>query len=120
VFKNQSLLHQLNRVVHPRLKKRFESWCQQHENSPYVLKEAAIVAKEGEIDEVIYVYASEETRMSRVLNRDPQRSTDQVRKIMASQMTEREFRALAGFVIDNESDLLIPQVLKLHKNFLTF
>ena len=45
---------------------------------------------------------------------------DYVKKISASQMSEEEKKQLADFVIINDDEqLLIPQVLELHNHFLS-
>jgi len=52
--------------------------------------------------------------------RDPQRSVDQVRAIVGKQMPESEMLKRADHVIVNdETKLVIPQVLLLHEMFLS-
>jgi dephospho-CoA kinase len=68
----------------------------------------------------VVVFAPEELRLKRVLQRDPQRNRQQVMNIIASQLSEGEKRKRADYVIVNdETQLVIPQVLKLHELFLT-
>jgi dephospho-CoA kinase len=57
-------------------------------------------------------------RIQRGLLRDPQRNEEQVKKIIDSQMPEEAKIKLADFVLVNdEQQLLIPQVMKLHHLF---
>jgi dephospho-CoA kinase len=87
------------------------------------LKEAALLFESGSnesLDKVIVVYASEALRIQRVVKRDPYRNEDQIRAIIKNQMPEEEKLKRADFVIRNdETSLLIPQVLKLHQHFIS-
>ncbi|AEI49560.1 dephospho-CoA kinase [Runella slithyformis] len=121
VFQNPSLLQQLNAIVHPRVREDTEAWMKQNAAAPYVVKEAAIMAKAGQnnaLDKVIVVDAPVALRVTRVLQRDPQRSEKEIRDIIARQISDKERRQIADYVIYNdESKLLIPQVWKLHLLF---
>jgi dephospho-CoA kinase len=121
VFQNPSLLKQLNAIVHPRVREDTEAWMKQNAAAPYVVKEAAIMAKAGQnntLDKVIVVDAPVDLRVARVLQRDPQRSEKEIRDIIARQFSDEERHQIADFVIYNdESRLLIPQVWKLHLLF---
>ncbi|WP_304232262.1 dephospho-CoA kinase [Jiulongibacter sediminis] len=119
VFNDSDLLQRLNSLVHPAVAMHFENWVKS-KTTPYIIKEAAIVKSKSGIDHLIYVHASSEKRVERTLKRDNFRTREAVLKIIESQQTEDDFRALADFVIDNESDLLIPQVLEIHKKFISF
>jgi dephospho-CoA kinase len=71
-----------------------------------------------DLDKVILVSAPQSLRIERVLARDPYRTEADLQKIMANQMSEEEKMKRADFVIVNdESELLIPQVLRLHDLF---
>jgi len=113
-------LEKLNQFVHPRVALDFESWMKNHAVS-YIIKEAALLFEAGSaktLDKIIVVSAPAAMRVQRVLQRDPQRSEDDVKKIMDSQMPEDEKVKRADFVVVNdETQLLIPQVLRLHQLF---
>ena len=87
------------------------------------MKEAALLFEAGSdklLDKVIVVHAPEVLRIQRVLARDPQRSEDQVRAIISNQMSEEQKMEKADFIINNdEKELVIPQVLELHNQFLS-
>lgn len=119
VFKNQNLLLQLNEVVHPAVRVHFNSWAKAQKNVPYVLKEAAVVENKEGLDYLIYVHSSVETRLIRTLVRDIQRTKDEVMGIIEKQKSPEEFRALADFEIKNEDQLLIEQVLQIHKKLIS-
>ncbi|GLU51816.1 dephospho-CoA kinase [Dyadobacter frigoris] len=122
VFKNPDLLKKLNGIIHPAVGKDTDAWLESHSNSPYVIKEAAIMNKAGEnnnLDYVIVVTAPVELRLSRIRNRDKNRSEAEIRSIIERQISDEERDEIADFKIDNgENVALIPQVLKLHKLFL--
>ena len=57
-----------------------------------------------------------ETRIERIKNRDPERSSEQILSIIERQIPVEEAVGLADFIINNdESHMLIPQVLQLQK-----
>jgi dephospho-CoA kinase len=122
VFNNEEKLKKLNQLVHPRVQLDTEVWVKENENKRYLIKEAALLFESGAnkfLDKVIVVTAPEELRKQRVLTRDT-RSPQEVNKIMLNQMKEEDKVQRADFVIKNdESELVIPQVLKLHERFNT-
>ncbi len=123
VFNNTEKLQQLNNLVHPRVRENYSRWVQAHEDYPYLIKEAALIFEadsDQELDRVVVINAPEKLRIRRVLKRDPQRSEEQIKVIIEHQMPEKEKMKRADFVIRNDEEvLLIPQVLKLHAQFLS-
>jgi dephospho-CoA kinase len=121
VFNDPERLRTLNSLVHPRVGHDFNRWVDQRKGHPYVLKEAALLYESGaykSLDKVIVVYANEALRIQRVLKRDPHRTADQVRAIIRNQMPEEEKLKRADFTVRNdETTLLIPQVVSLHQRF---
>ncbi len=122
VFNNEEKLKALNALVHPRVAFDYNHWVEEHAHGPYVIREAALLFESGSAklqDHVIVVSAPETLRIARVLKRDPQRTEREVQKIMGNQMSEVEKIERADFVIMNDdTQLVIPQVLKLHQEFL--
>jgi dephospho-CoA kinase len=123
VFNNTEQLKILNKLVHPRVGANYRQWVEENRNHPYVLKEAALLFESGadqSLDKVIVVYAGEELRKRRVLKRDAHRTIDQVLAIMENQMPEEEKIKRADYKIRNdESMLVVPQVLELHQRFIS-
>lgn len=121
VFRDEERLRKLNELVHPRVANDYEEWVAGHTQYAYLIKEAALLFESGsykELDHVILVVAPELLRINRVVRRDKGRTPDQVRKIMEQQMSDDEKMKLADSIIWNdESRLVIPQVLELHKRF---
>ena len=121
VFENPQLLQMLNMLIHPRVFEDSQQWLRQHQNQPYVLREAAIsnaAGKGNNIDKTIVVSCPLEIRIKRIKQRDPQRSIDQINSIMARQKSEDEFLNSADFqIINNDNELILPQILILHQKF---
>ena len=121
VFDNQDLLSKLNAIVHPRVWQDSADWVQQHSEAPYLLYEAAIMKAAGQgnaFRHVVMVAAPVELRVKRTLARDPQRSEQEVRAIIARQVSDEERLKVADYVVQNDdSQLITPQLLYLHKLF---
>jgi len=122
VFSDEKKLHKLNELVHPRVADDYKLWLNKNTNATYVVKEAALLFESGSyksLDQIILVTAPEQLRLSRVMKRDQQRTKDQVEKIMSKQIQVDKALALTNHVIHNdEKQLVLPQVLKLHNQFL--
>ncbi|WP_347159982.1 dephospho-CoA kinase [Pontibacter chitinilyticus] len=122
VFNDPKRLAQHNALVHPHVGRDFATWTGLHADKPYVLKEAALMYESEawkQMDQIIVVAAPLEVRIKRLLQRDPHRTEADIKAIMAKQLTEEEKIARAQQVIYNdEQQLIIPQVLQLHQQFL--
>jgi dephospho-CoA kinase len=120
-FEDKSLLDSLNALVHPAVFKDFDDWCEE-QHSSYVIKEAALMFESDsykQLHEVIVVTAPEELRILRAMTRD-HITREAVLSRMKNQMTQEEKLARANYEIkNNEEEFLIPQVLKLHQQFLS-
>ena len=120
VFNNPEELQLLNNLVHPVTIADAENWMNR-QNSPYTLKEAALIFESGgqiHLDKVIGVYAPQALRIRRVIERDGN-SRDQILQKMEKQLNERIKMRLCDYVITNDDhQLIIPQVLQLHEHFL--
>ena len=121
VFADKALLNQLNQLVHPAVAQDFEKWCMQFEDYPFILKEAALLFETKSyqaLDATILVQAKMDTRIERILTRDPQRSKEEIQNIIDKQMSEDEKLLLADQVIINdEQHSLIKQVEKMIAHF---
>ncbi len=122
VFNDRSKLEALNQLVHPAVGNDYEVWLTKNNDAPYTLKEAALLYEAGSfkaLDTIIVVSAPEALRIDRVLQRDQQRTIEQVKAIIAKQLPEAEKVARADFVITNdEKQLVIPQVLAIHEELI--
>ncbi|GET24766.1 dephospho-CoA kinase [Prolixibacter sp. NT017] len=120
IFSNKSLLKEVNELVHPVVHAHYEHWLTVNGRAPYIIYEAAILFESGfykNMDEIILVTAPEETRIARVVSRD-KLTYEQVKKRIQNQWPEEEKRKLADYIIENNnSNLVIPQVVELDKRF---
>jgi dephospho-CoA kinase len=120
VFKDSYQLNLLNAIVHPASIQAAWDWAAQ-QNAPYVIKEAALIfesnAAEG-LDRVIGVTAPISLRVHRVMQRDNCSKAD-VEMRMRNQVSDVIKMKLCDWVIiNNDQELLIPQVLKIHEALL--
>jgi len=119
VFKDSDKLTLLNSIVHPATIKDAEEWIQKQRSS-YIIKEAALLFESGankKLDYTIGIQAPLELRISRAIKRDSV-SRDEILSRMNKQMNEEEKLSLCDFIIINdELQLVIPQVLELHEKF---
>ena len=117
VFNNTEALAELNALVHPIVKQKFEDWCSLQSTS-MVIKEAAILFESDAhlgLDSVVCVSAPENLRIERVQKRDGS-SVEQIQSRMSKQMPQTEKEELADFLIVNDQvQLLLPQVLAIIK-----
>ncbi len=125
VFANPELLAALNAVIHPRVFADTVAWVNQHLDKPYVVKEAALMKRAGDptagnsLDKVIVVQAPVVLRIERIRKRDSQRSEVEIQNIINRQVSDEERLRIADYVIENgESQLVLPQVIRLHEFFL--
>jgi dephospho-CoA kinase len=121
VFNNEAELAKLNAIVHPATFRAFDDWLSQHLTAPYILKEAALLFESDSYklcDKTIMVTAPLDMRVKRVMLRD-KLSEEDILKRENQQFTEAKKTGLSDFVINNDnSELVIPQVLMLHELFM--
>lgn len=119
VFGREEKTALLNSLVHPAVKKDYQTWVLKHSHQPYILKEAALLVEAGsykELDFLLVVSSPLELRIKRIQQRDPQRSQEEIHKIIKGQRPEEEKLKLADKVIYNDdTQSVILQVLETHK-----
>ncbi len=120
VFNDSKKLSLLNSLVHPATLSDAASWIKK-QVAPYIIKEAALIFESGSnksLDYVIGVDAPKDLRIQRAMLRD-NISAQQVEDRINKQMDEQEKLQLCDYVIvNNEHQLVIPQVIALHEKFL--
>lgn len=118
VFTHPEKLALLNSLVHPLTIQDAKNWMAAQQ-SPYVIKEAALLFESGsvaDLDYVIGVQAPQHLRLKRTMDRDGV-GRDEVISRMKRQIDEDLKMKLCDFVIqNNEQELVIPQVLKVHES----
>jgi len=116
IFGDRNALKKVNAVVHPAVKKKFNEWSGQYYDHKYVIKESALLFESGnthELDVIIMVYAPESFRIKRIIERD-NLPEERIKAIIANQINDEEKIRMSDHIIYNdETQLLIPQVLKL-------
>lgn len=110
----------LNSIVHPATIKDAEKWMKKQQ-APYIIKEAALIFESGSnkvLDKVIGVSSPISLRIERTMKRS-NITSEQVKMRMDLQMNEEQKMGLCDYVlINDEQQMLIPQVLALHEKFL--
>ena len=122
VFNNEQALAQLNALVHPAVFRAFDAWESTIPSTvPYTLKEAAILFESGSYklcNTTILVTAPYEVKLKRLIQRDGV-NEEQVKARMDKQLSDEEKAKMAGhFIVNDEQQSIIEQVLALHQEFL--
>ncbi len=117
VFGNPEKVKALNAIVHPATIRDAHMWMNQQQ-TPYTLKEAALIFESGsekELNYVIGVDAPQELRIQRVMERD-NTTREAILQRMNNQLDESEKINRCDFIIHNDGkQLVIPQVITLHQ-----
>ncbi len=121
-FGNSERLKVLNGLVHPRVAVDYELWVESCHQSPYVIREAALLFEAGvntSMGKIVVVHAPEAIRLERIRARDPQRAEKEIKAIMNNQLPEEEKLRRADEILYNDAQhMLIPQVLSLHEKLI--
>ena len=116
IFNDKSSLEQINSIIHPAVKKDFNSWVKNNSNEKILFKESALLLESGaykELDKIILIVSDKNLRVSRVLNRDQKRSKKEIESIIDKQIDEVDAIKYADIVIDNNhKKMLLPSVIK--------
>lgn len=122
VFNDPDKLKLLNGIIHPAVKKHFENWISNHNQSPFIIYEAAILFESGSYkncDKIITVTAPLETRIQRVIQRD-NTTRKNVLKRINSQWDDNQRIAKSDFVVENIDPEItkaeVEKILKILKN----
>lgn len=106
VFADQEKLNQLNAITHPiiysEIEKRVKA-CKEEEEWDFVIIDAALLIEIGLIpltDQVIGVYADEEARIARLMQRD-QFTKEQAMERISKQKKWEELEKVSHYIIDN-------------------
>ena len=123
VFNNKEQLNKLNSLTHPAVFRAFDTWVLNIDPKiPYVLKEAALLFESDSYkmcDRSVLVSAPLDVRLKRVIKRDGI-SIEEAESRDARQFTEKIKSQMANdIIINDDTELVIPQVLKLHDLYLS-
>ncbi|MBZ0244185.1 MAG: dephospho-CoA kinase, partial [Bacteroidales bacterium] len=120
IFNDEDSMQFIRDLIYPELHKKFDEWATEKalQHHKYVLYEAALILENGfqkQFDKLVLVSAPEKLRIERVKERD-KLSKKAIRARMNSQWPEEKKLALVDFVIVNDGNqMLIPQVIAIHK-----
>jgi dephospho-CoA kinase len=119
-FSDPNKIELLNSLVHPATIKDAITWMEK-QKAPYLIKEAALIFESGSdkfLDVIIGVRSPLALRLERTMKRNNV-TAEEVEARIKLQMDEEEKLDLCDYIVQNdEKQLLIPQVLLLHKKFL--
>ena len=122
VFSDASARARLEAILHPRIRAATEA-AGQAATGAYVIYVVPLLIESGSwrerVTRVLAIDCSEDTQVARVMQRS-QLSADEVRAIMATQVTRARRLAEADDVVDNDAglDALRAQVQALHERYL--
>jgi dephospho-CoA kinase len=122
IFNDTTVLKKVNSLVHPVVFDHFAKWIS-IQSTPYVILEAAILFESGAsavVDKIATVVAPVEQRVKRIMLRN-MLSEEQIMERMRNQIDDEERIRKSDFVINNsENDIIIPSILRIHNEILTF
>jgi dephospho-CoA kinase len=112
IFQNAEMLQRVNGIIHPEVKRDFFEWAERQHTKACAI-ESAILFESGfdkTVDTTLMVYAPEEIRIQRALQRDNSTREAIVNRIH-SQLPDEVKRDRCDYVIYNDDrQPLIPQV----------
>lgn len=114
IFASKALLKQVNDIVHPAVRELIQRIIAEERTllcHDFLFIEAALLIENGYLeilDEIWYIYAGEDVRRER-LKTSRGYSDEKIDAIMASQLSEEEFRKYCSVVIDNSKALTVAQ-----------
>lgn len=114
IFQDEKLRQEVNEIIHPEVKRDFFKWAEQ-QHAKFCAIESAILFEsrfDKFVDVTLMVYAPEEIRIQRVLQRDNS-TREEIAGRIHSQMPDEIKRDRCDYVIYNDNQQpLIPQVIE--------
>jgi dephospho-CoA kinase len=120
IFNDSEALDKINGIVHPVVKDYFKEWLNTVDY-PYAIEEAAILLETGshqDLDYTILVYAPRELRISRAMQRDGATRTDIENRMKNQIADEEKFKKVNYVIYNDDSRMIIPQVLEIHEQLM--
>ena len=120
IFGNPTAKKQLEEIIHPKVAEAFATWCEEKAGTDekIVFIESAILYESGFdkiVDKVVMVYADEDVRIERSMQRD---GADRaaIEERIKNQSSDKDKRLKADFVIhNNPDDLVNKQIIEIIK-----
>mgnify|MGYP006090319293 CR=1 FL=1 len=121
IFSFPESRQRVNEIIHPIVRADFLDWTEKHKNKSLVFNEAAILFETNafkNFDANVLIYAPEEIRIKRILERD-KISMDQIKNKMESQWSDTKKMSLTRYHILNDGHSpLLEQLEGLLKNLI--
>ena len=117
IFSDTSLLQQLNAIIHPAVIERSKHFAREH-SEQVVIKETALLFEarlEKDVDKIILVVANDDIRIDRVMRRDALTRHEVGLKIKSQLPQEEKIKRSDYIIYNNETELVIPQVIAIYK-----
>ena len=111
IFSSESLLQQVNEIIHPAVKVFIRQAIEEERKKKrhdFLFIEAALLIEDGYlniVDELWYIYAGEESRRHR-LKASRGYSDRKIDEIMKKQLKDEDYKKNCGVIIDNSGSLL--------------
>lgn len=114
IFSDSSALATVNRIVHPRVIEDFRQWSSQQAGCIIFFESAILIEAnlQGYFDYIVCISVSPETQMIRVQARD-HITIEKVQERMKNQMDNDEKCRQSDFIIYNNNEMVLPQLLRL-------
>jgi dephospho-CoA kinase len=119
IFSDREKREKLETLIHEQVRICFSEWVN-HQNSKYVIREAALANsfQPENCQWLIEVSANRGTRLKRVMNRSGISETE-FNKRDELQRSNEEFPSSKKLSLsNNESDLVLPQILAIHEQLI--
>lgn len=114
IFSNSECLKQVNAIIHPEVNHHFSEWIK-NQSSELCAIESAILFESGfnkVVDRSLMVYAPQELRIKRALQRDNV-SREEIVSRMNNQLSDETKKEWSDYVIYNDDKhALLPQIEK--------
>jgi dephospho-CoA kinase len=120
VFGDRKKIQLLNSLVHPVVIKDASVWMEK-QTTPYAIKEAALIFESGSnqfLDFVIGVKSPLNLRIERTMKRNNVTAAEVASRIKLQMDEDEKMKRCDFIIVNDEKEMLIPQVLLLHQKFL--
>ena len=112
LYANKENQEKINALVHPKVKADFQMWSKL-QDADVIFMECAILYESGFdqlVDKVLYVYASDDVRIHRIIHRDKLNRMEVTRRVK-TQIPEAVKMRLADFcIINNGNNNILKQL----------
>jgi dephospho-CoA kinase len=118
IFQDASLRKEVENIIHPQVKSRFEQFCTLHDGKPYVLSEAALYFETGrwkDFDAVVLVTAPLELRLERLQKHRGISREEAIKRISVQWPDEKKLPWATYHIINDGERDVKEQVMSVHQ-----